>query len=112
MYHYVELWRPRESWLLLTSTQRRDFISGIAPALATLRDVGIELLGFALNDDDVTHRADYAYLAVWRMPSKELAVRLENAVLDYGFHVFFQQVNARGRIVDLEVVLEDMTTRS
>lgn len=109
MYLYVELWKPRGAWEALPAAERDAFITGIGSAVGGLTAAGIELLGFAFNDRDTAHRADYAYLAVWRMPSKDLACMLERAVIDYGFHDYFEQVNARGAIVAPEAVLADMS---
>jgi hypothetical protein len=108
MYLYVELWKPRAAWRALPADERSAFIEGIGPAIGTLTDAGIELVGFAFNDDDTEYRADYAYLALWRMPSKDLARTLETAVIDAGFHTYFEQVNARGELVAPESVLGHM----
>jgi len=108
MYLYVELWKPRPAWRALDAAKRNDFITGIGPAIGELTAAGIELVGFAFNDDDTEYRADYAYLAVWRMPSKALACELETAVIGAGFHDYFEQVNARGAIVPPDDVLAHM----
>ncbi len=108
MYLYVELWKPRDAWRTLSAAERRTFVDGIGPSVGQLTDAGVELLGFAVNDHDTAHRADYPWIAVWRMPTKELAVMLEKAVIDYGFHDWFEQVNARGTIVAPDAVLAAM----
>ncbi len=108
MYLYLELWKPRDAWRSLSAADRQQFVDGIGPAIASLTEAGIELIGFAFNDAETAHRADYAYLAAWRMPSKDLALELENAVTDYGFHTYFEQVNARGEIASPDLVLKDM----
>ena len=84
MYLYVELWKPRAAWRSLGATERRQFVDGIGPAIGQLTGAGIELLGFAVNDDDTEYRADYPWIAVWRMPTKALAVTLERAVIEAG----------------------------
>lgn len=108
MYLYVELWKPLEAWHALSPSEREEFSDGIAPAVSALLEAGIELIGFALNDPDTGNRADYVYLAAWRMPSRSLALELERAVADYGFFSYFDQVNARGEIVAPEEVLKHM----
>ncbi len=96
------------AWRALGAAERRQFVDGIGPAIGQLTGAGIELLGFAVNDDDTEYRADYPWIAVWRMPSKALAVTLEKAVIDAGFHDYFEQVNARGAIVAPDAVLAAM----
>lgn len=108
MYLYVELWKPKPAWRALSAQEREQFIAGTVPALEELGKAGVEIVGFALNDPDTAHRADYVYMAAWRMPSRELAVQLERAVIDYGFHEYFEQVNARGEIRAPEAVLGHM----
>jgi hypothetical protein len=108
MVLYLELWKPRDGWRALSQEARDAFVAGIGPAIAELTAAGVELVGFAKNDTDTEHRADYVYLAAWRMPSRELALALERAVTDYGFHDHFEQVNARGEIVAPDAVLADM----
>lgn len=108
MYLYVELWKPRLAWHALNTTRRHEFVTGIGPAVAGLLAGGVELLGFARNDTETRHRADYPWLALWRMPSKELAEGFEQAVIDYGFHDYFEQVNARGAVVDPAEILAEM----
>jgi len=99
MYLYVELWKARPAWLALSAAQRADYMKQVEPAIGQLLGAGIELLGFALADADTLHDADYTYLAAWRMPSRELAVLLEQAVDGASWHVYFEQVNARGPIM-------------
>jgi hypothetical protein len=108
MYVYVELWKPRPAWRALGAAERRTFIEGIGPSVGQLTNDGIELLAFAVNDADTEYRADFDWIAVWRMPTKELALVLERAVIDIGFHEYFEQVNARGAIVMPDAVLAAM----
>ncbi|MEM9620004.1 MAG: DUF6616 family protein [Pseudomonadota bacterium] len=112
MYIYAELWKPKPSWLALPSGERQQFADGIGPAIAAFAASGIELIGFAFNDDDTLCRGDYAYIALWQMPSKEAALELENGVADYGFHDYFEQINARGEIVAPDAVLAAMVAAS
>jgi hypothetical protein len=108
MHLYLELWKAKPTWTALSQEQRDAFSAGLGPAIGGLLEAGVELLGFALNDEDTEHRADYTYLALWRMPSKELAIRLERTVVEAGFHDYFEQVNARGTLISPEAAVEHM----
>ncbi len=99
MYLYVELWKARPAWFALSAAERAGYMENVGPAIGQLLGAGIELLGFALADSDTLHGAEYTYLAAWRMPSKELALALEQAVDGASWHVYFEQVNARGAIM-------------
>lgn len=108
MYLYIELWKPRRKWLEMSEQERSDYVAGIGPEIEKLTERGVELVGFALNDDDTPHRADYRYIAAWKMPDKALAESLESSVEAAGFHDYFEQVNARGHLMSPEEALRDM----
>lgn len=108
MHLYLELWRAKPAWLALSSAEREAYGANLGPAIAGLLEVGVELLGFALNDEDTEYRADYTYLALWRMPSKELAMKLERTVIEAGFHDYFDQVNARGALLSPDAAVSHM----
>lgn len=68
----------------------------------------IEMLGFAVNDEETSHRSDHRYVAVWKMPSKEQVKMLEDSVSQAGWYNYFEQVNARGKLIPPPAALEDM----
>jgi hypothetical protein len=111
MILYVELWKSKPAWRALDRAAREQFVAGLGPAIAELTGAGVELLGFACNDGDTPHRADYEWMALWRIPTAELARVFEEAVERSGFHDLFEQVNARGPLVAPEVALTDMVRR-
>ncbi len=109
MYLYVELWRPKAAWLALPVEERREYLSAVGPSIEELLGTGIELVGFAVADEEAPHDAGYRYMAAWRMPSRKHAQRLESAVDAAGWHRYFAQVNARGELLEPAAALEDMT---
>ena len=108
MYLYLELWKAKDEWRALTEVERETFVGGLAPSISKLTEQGVELIGFSFNDEDVIHRADFTYMAAWRMPSKDLALQMEHLVNDAGFYHYFEQINARGEVSPPETVLLDM----
>ena len=108
MHLYLELWKAKPAWRALSPEEREAYGAELGPAISQLLEAGVELVGFALNDEDTEHRADYTYLALWKMPSKELAVRLERTVSEAGFHDYFEQVNARGALMSPDAAVEHM----
>jgi hypothetical protein len=111
MILYVELWKAKPAWRALERAAREQFVAGLGPAIGELAAAGVELLGFACNDGDVPHRADYDWMALWRMPTAELARVFEQTVESSGFHDLFEQVNARGPLIAPEVALANMVSR-
>ena len=108
MHLYVELWKPRQRWLDLPEAERREYVEQVGPGIRQLTDAGVELVGFALNDEDTPHRSDYRYLAVWKMPGREQVDMLEQILEEAGWHEHFEQVNARGELVPPPEALADM----
>jgi hypothetical protein len=100
MYLYVELWSARPAWLALSPEERAAYMDGIGPAIGQLLEAGIELLGFAVADQDALLASKHVYVGAWRMPSREHAILLEQAVDGARWHEYFEQVNARGAIMD------------
>lgn len=111
MVLYVELWKSKPAWRALDRASREQFVAGLGPAIAELTSAGVELIGFAANDADAPHRADYDWMALWRMPTQDLARVFEDAVESSGFHDWFEQVNARGVLIAPEAALADMVRR-
>ncbi len=108
MHVYIEMWNAHSGWLALSKEERAGFMERLGPALGELFAAGIELVGFAHNEENTAHRANYRYIAVWKMPDAGLVRRLEAAVEQSGWHDYFEQVNASGAILPPEEVLKDM----
>ncbi len=105
---YVELWNPKKAWLDLGTEERQTFFSRVGGEIEKLTVAGIEVLGFAVNDEDTPYRSDHKYIAVWKMPSKEHVKMLEKSVSEAGWYEYFEQVNARGELIPPPTALEDM----
>ncbi|HEY3354426.1 MAG TPA: DUF6616 family protein [Polyangia bacterium] len=110
MHLYVELWNARPEWLALPADKRGELMTKLGAAVPALVQTGIQLVGFARCDADVPHRAAYRYLAVWSMPDASLARTLEEAVEQFGWHRYFEQVNARGDVLPPAAVLGELAT--
>lgn len=108
---FLELWKPKQAWLELSSQQREDFIAGIGPSIEGLLQAGVELVGIGMVDPETDMRGDYDYWAVWDLPSEELVAQFEKAVRDDGFYDYFEQINARGEPRDPDAVFGDMIAR-
>lgn len=111
MHIYAELWNARPAWKAMSREERSAYLQKVSQNVEALAERGIEPLYFALADPDVPLRADYAYIAVWRMPNEEAARELERNVEQVGWHEYFEQVNARGKSVPPEQVFGDMIAR-
>ena len=108
MHLYIELWKPRQKWLDLSEQERQRYVQQVGPGIGQLAEAGVELVGFAINDEDTPYRSDYRYLAVWKMPGQEQVDLLEKILEEAAWHEHFEQVNARGEAVPPPEVLGDM----
>lgn len=105
MYLYVELWNVTQRWMDLSIEERTNFFDKLGPGINDMLNNGIEVTGWALNDEHTPYRSDYRYMAVWKMPTLQDVEQLEKAVADSGWHEYFSQVNARGEIMPLNDVI-------
>lgn len=107
---FLEMWKPRQAWLDLSTEERQEYISSIGPGMGELLGAGIELLGIGTIDVDTDQRANYDYWAVWQIPSDELVPKFENEVREARFYDYFEQINARGEPRSVEEVFGQMIT--
>lgn len=108
MYLYVELWTPKPSWLELSEKERESYFDGVASEIESLTQEGIEVVGFTVNDEETPHGVDHRYSAAWTMPSEDHAEMLEEAVEEAGWYEYFDQLNARGKLLSPEDAFGDM----
>ena len=105
MYYYIEQWKHRPEWIALTPADRGKFLFDLSPTLQGLVDGGAELVGYLINDTDTHHRADFRFLRIWRIPEKEFAQRIEEALEKAGWHEFFEHGNARGEVLTPQMAI-------
>ncbi len=108
MYLYVELWNVTESWMKLSKDKRQEFFNKMELGVKEIMDSGAEITGWAMNDEHTPYRSDYRYMAVWKLPSIDDVKTLEKAVADSGWHTYFSQVNARGEMIPMPKVIENL----
>ena len=105
MYLYVELWKFRPAWLELSPDERKSWMDQLLAGLQQELESGVEVVGIVANDGDTPHSSGYDFLAVWKMPNKEAARKFEAFVEGSRLHDYYEQVNTRGQILDMEEVV-------
>lgn len=108
MYLYVELWNVTQKWMDLSKEERGEFFNRAGESIKKLINSGVEVTGWAMNDEHTPYRSDYRYMAVWKLPSEASVKELESAVADAGWHEYFSQVNARGQMIPMEEVIGNL----
>ncbi|MGM0531873.1 MAG: DUF6616 family protein [Bacteroidota bacterium] len=108
MQLYVELWNAKQPWLDLSQEERQFYFDKVGEEIGKLTEAGIEIIGFALNNEDTSHRSNHRYLAVWKMPSPDHVKMLEDSVSQAGWYEYFDQLNAGGDLISPPEALGDM----
>ena len=108
MHIFVELWNARPEWLALSERERGNYMEQMGAGMGKLAKAGIEVVCWAVNDRDTSHRCGYQYLAVWKMPDGKAVKLFEETVEQAGWYDYFEQVNARGRFSTPEEIIGHM----
>ncbi len=108
MYLYIELWNAKPEWLEFSEKERGDYMSQLGPAIEGLAKAGVEIVGWGVNDAETPYRGKYRYLAIWKMPNKDLVQQFEETVEQAGWHKYFEQINVRGGLLTPEAVIGNM----
>jgi len=105
MYLYVETWQPTHHWLELPKDERNNYVAAVGGAIQQLIAAGVEIVGWALNDNDTDHHNGFDYFAVWKFPNKEIIKQFESTVTAAGWYNYFDQVNCSGSLTNpLEIL--------
>jgi len=86
-------------WWRVPEAERAAYLARIMDGVEGTKQAGAELVGFALNEDDTPNRADFTYLAAWRMRDRAAVEHQDSYFLQSGWTDYFDQVNARGRVI-------------
>jgi hypothetical protein len=102
---YAELWRFRPAWVELPFDQKQKWMNELLNGIGQQLRSGVELVGFARNEEETPHTSGYDFLAVWKMPDRETAKRFEDLVESSGLHTYYEQINTRGKILSMDEVI-------
>jgi hypothetical protein len=105
MHIFVELWNARPEWLALSDEERGNYMQQVGAGMGELAKAGIEVVTWAVNDPDTSHRCGYEYLAVWKMPDSKAVKLFEETVEQAGWYNYFEQVNAGGAMSTPEEII-------
>ena len=98
MYLYVELWNARPAWHALPLREREAFFATVGQQIEAQLAARGELVGVAVNDAATPRRADYQFLAVWKLAEARVP-DFEATWERIGWHAYFEQANVRGALL-------------
>jgi Family of unknown function (DUF6616) len=99
-YIFIELYNFKPAWVEQGEEGRIAFAKGVTGAVDNLTSMGVEVLGYGMNDTETAHRSPYEFFCVYRVPNKEFQREFEAQVEAAGWYEFFEQINTSGEIVD------------
>jgi hypothetical protein len=76
--------------------ERDNYMQQVGAGMGELAETGIEVVCWAANDPETSHRCGYEYLAVWKMPDEKSVKLFQESVEQAGWYNYFEQVNAGG----------------
>ncbi|PEQ10513.1 hypothetical protein B2G71_22065 [Novosphingobium sp. PC22D] len=104
---FIELWSYKQAWHDLGEAGRADYVAKLGPAIADVLALGIEVIAWGHNRQDVDMRVDYDFFAVYRVPDEAAFAALQSAVSASGWYDYFLHANAGGIASTSESVLGD-----
>lgn len=108
MYIFMEMWKPKESWLKLTKSEREEYLGKLAPAIQWLLESGVEIISWSLNEPATPQTTDHVYLGVYKFPSEALTVQFEQLVEQAGWYNYFEQTNLKGALDTPQAIIGHM----
>ena len=102
---FIETWKARDAWMNLSKEERGNYLSQMGPGIQTMVEKGAEMVNWGVNENSTTHRANYDFFAVWRLPSQEMVEKFEEMVDKAGWYDYFEQVNISGEATTPEEVV-------
>ncbi|WP_163324508.1 DUF6616 family protein [Draconibacterium mangrovi] len=105
---FIELWSARDSWKQLSQEERGSYLGQIGPHIQSLLEKGVEIVGWGVNDEATTHRANFDFYAVWEFPSPDTKKEFEAVVMEAGWYNYFHQENVSGAINTTDDIIEKL----
>ena len=93
---FIELCRAKETWRLLPTPAREQFLSEVEPLMDRLRQGGVEIVSWGPNINVTPERADYDFFGIFKFPDEASALRYERTFQQAGWYEYFEQVNVMG----------------
>ncbi|WP_321372265.1 DUF6616 family protein [uncultured Draconibacterium sp.] len=95
---FIELWSVRQAWKQLSREERKAYLEQIEPHLQSLLEKGVEIVGWGVNDEATTHRANFDFYAVWKFPTLDMKKEFEAVVMEANWYNYFHQENVSGEL--------------
>jgi hypothetical protein len=105
---FIEFWKAKEAWHQLSKEERSSYVAQIGPVMEDLISKGVIIDAWGVNDDRSSHKADYDFFAVTKLPTQELLEHFQAVVEGAGWYNYFEQINMTGENLGPEQVIGKM----
>ncbi|WP_163324512.1 DUF6616 family protein [Draconibacterium mangrovi] len=102
---FIELWSARDAWKQLSDDERGSYLEQIGPHVQDLLNKGVEIVGWGINDEATTHRANFDFYAVWKFPTLDIKKEFEALVMETGWYNYFHQENVSGELTTPDEII-------
>ena len=102
---FIELWSARDAWKQLSHDERGSYLEHIGPHVQALLNKGVEIVGWGVNDEATTHRANFDFYAVWKFPTLDMKKEFEALVMEAGWYNYFHQENVSGELTTPDEII-------
>lgn len=93
---FVELYNYKPTWRELPAAERQAFVMTLAENMPVIEQMGVEILGYGVNDPATPMRAPYDFFSMYRVPNAEVLQGFQAAIAESGWYDYFDQVNVAG----------------
>lgn len=106
-YLFVEMYNYTDEWRGLPEPDRVAFIRRLAEILGALPALGVDVLGYAMNDPDTDQRAPYDFFCVYQVRDRATQRAFEDNIRASGWYRYFAQCNLSGAAAPAMKILGD-----
>lgn len=107
MQLFVKLWKPKQAWLDMDLKERKEYVAQAQIGMGKVAVLGLETISwFEIDRQQSPHDCGYKYCSVYKTSSKEHAKIFHQAMIDFKWYDYFEQVNATGKTESPGALLE------
>jgi hypothetical protein len=107
MNYLIELWSAKPAWTALAPDTQKVFLDDVLAHVAPLLGGGMKEVVSGFATSDVPNSLPTQYFSIWGAPDPEVLLKFCNALRDFGWFTYFDQLNIAGVGSTLSDVLAD-----
>lgn len=105
---FIEFWKAKEAWHQLSKEERSSYVAKMGPVMEDLVSKGAIIDAWGENNDSSSHKANYDFFAITKLPSQEMLESFQSTIEGAGWYNYFEQINMSGEDMGAEKVIGRM----